>query len=52
MSEADAMSIIFVMTEKFPWLNHCVNVCTISDVPETYDISYVFAREAERLGSF
>ena len=33
----------------YPWLNYCVNVCTISDVPELFDISHVFAREAERL---
>lgn len=37
------------MTKEFPWLNYCVNVCTISDVPELFDISHVFAREAERL---
>lgn len=27
---------------KFLWLNYCVNICTISDVPELFDISHVF----------
>lgn len=49
MSEAKAMAVIYQMTKEFPWLNYCVNVCTISDVPELFDISHVFAREAERL---
>ncbi|MDO5392831.1 MAG: hypothetical protein Q4F24_17320 [Eubacteriales bacterium] len=49
MSELDAMSVIYQMARKFPWLNYCVSVCTIADVPETFDISHVFVREAERL---
>lgn len=49
MSEANAMAVIYQMTKKFPWINYCVKVCTIADVPETFDISHVFAREAERL---
>lgn len=48
-TEAKAMAVIYQMTKEFPWLNYCVNVCTISDVPELFDISHVFAREAERL---
>ena len=42
MSEARAMSVIYKMTKEFPWLNYCVNICTISDVPELFDISHVF----------
>ena len=49
MSEAKAMSVIYKMTKEFPWLNYCVSICTISDVPELYDISHVFMREAQRL---
>lgn len=51
MSEAKAMAmaVIYQMTKEFPWLNACVSVCTISDVPELYDISHVFEREAQRL---
>ena len=44
-----AMSVIYKMTKEFPWLNYCVSICTISDVPELYDISHVFVREAQRL---
>ena len=43
------MSIVYQMTKEFPWLNYCVHICTISDVPELYDISHVFDREAQRL---
>lgn len=49
MSEASTMAVIYQMTKKFPWIYYCVSVCTISDVPETFDIVHVFAREAERL---
>ena len=49
MSETKAMSVIYKMTKEFPWLNYCVSICTISDVPELYDISHVFMREAQRL---
>lgn len=49
MSEMDAMGIIYQMAREFSWLNYCVSVCTIADVPETFDIAHVFAREAERL---
>ncbi len=49
MSEAKAMAVIYQMTKEIPWLNYCVDVCTISDVPELYDISHVFEREAQKL---
>lgn len=42
MSEAKAMAVIYRMTKEFPWLNFCVSICTISDVPELFDISHVF----------
>lgn len=48
MSEAKAMAVIYKMTKEFPWINYCINICTISDVPELFDISYVFEREAQR----
>ena len=49
MSEAKAMAVIYDMTKELPWLNYCVNICTIADVPELYNISHVFEREAQRL---
>ncbi|MCD8018308.1 MAG: hypothetical protein LUF92_01605 [Clostridiales bacterium] len=49
MSESKAMVVIHKMTKEFSRLNYCVSVCTISDVPETYDITYVFSREARWL---
>ena len=42
MSEAKAMAVIYRMTKELPWLNFCVNICTIADVPELFDISHVF----------
>lgn len=47
MSEFEAMKIIYEMKDKYKWLNKCVSVCTISDVPMTYDISAVFDKNAE-----
>ena len=49
MSEPDVMTIVYRMTRRFPWINYCVSVCTLADVPEVFDISHVFVREAERL---
>ena len=49
MSEPDVMTIVYRMTKRFPWINYCVSVCTLADVPEAFDISHVFVREAERL---
>lgn len=49
MSEMAAMAVIYQMIKELPWLNSCVRICTISDVPELYDISHVFVREAQRL---
>lgn len=49
MAEANAMAIIYKMSELYEWLNYCVSICTISDVPELYDISHVFEREAQKL---
>lgn len=49
MSEANAMAMIYKMTRELPWLNYCVSVCTISDVPELFDITHVFSREAQKL---
>lgn len=42
MSEAKAMAVIYRMTKELPWLNFCVSICTIADVPELFDISHVF----------
>lgn len=49
MSEPDVMTIVYRMTKRYPWINYCVSVCTLADVPEAFDISHVFVREAERL---
>lgn len=49
MSEANAIAMIYKMTQELPWLNYCVSVCTISDVPELFDITHVFSREAQKL---
>ena len=49
MSEPDVMTIVYRMTKRFPWINYCVSVCTLADVPEAFDISHIFVREAERL---
>lgn len=48
MSEAKAMAVIYQMTKELPWLNCCVSICTISDVPELYDISHVFSERCNQ----
>lgn len=48
MSEVKAMDIIYGMTKALPWLNYSVSICTISDVPEMFDISPVFEGTAQR----
>lgn len=50
MSEAKAMAVIYRMTKEIPWLNYCVSICTIADVPELFDISHVF-QERQDSGS-
>ena len=42
MSESKAMAVIYHMTKEFVWLNFCVRICTISDIPELFNISYIF----------
>ena len=44
-----ATAVVCQMTKEFPWLNYCVNVCTISDVLNCLISHPYFAREAERL---
>jgi virulence-associated protein VapD len=45
MRRAKAMRVIREMIKKHPWLNQCVRICTISDVPVMFDISYMFEKE-------
>ena len=47
MSEPAAMVIIFAMYKKFPWLQPCVSICIISDIPTIYDVSILFALQTE-----
>jgi virulence-associated protein VapD len=42
MSESDALYCIQQMRKRHVWLHKCVKVCTIADVPVTYDISAMF----------
>jgi len=46
MKRAKAVKIIRKMIKKHSWLNKCMNVCTIADVPVTYDISHMFNKGA------
>ncbi|MCD7993833.1 MAG: hypothetical protein LUK37_19410 [Clostridia bacterium] len=49
LSESDVMTRVYQMTKTFPWINDCIRDCTLADVSETYAISHVFDKEAERL---
>jgi virulence-associated protein VapD len=47
MTESDALLVISELKDRFAWINKCVGVCTIADVPETYDISHMFDKTAD-----
>jgi virulence-associated protein VapD len=47
MKRATAVRIIRKMIKKHSWLNKCMNVCTIADVPVTYDITHLFNKNAD-----
>ena len=44
-----ANSIINNMTQKLPWLNHCMKICSISSVPIQHDVTHIFKKESKRL---
>jgi len=47
MLQPEALDIVENMIDKYPWLNKCMGVCTIADVPVTYDISYLFNKDTD-----
>jgi len=49
MAKYHAVSVINDLTKEFPWLNHCMKVCTINIVPKEYDVTHVFRNESNRL---
>lgn len=51
MSESNAMVIIFSMYETFSWLQSCISICIISDIPTLYDVSLLFALQTEDITS-
>ncbi|MCL2087718.1 MAG: hypothetical protein FWH05_09040 [Oscillospiraceae bacterium] len=49
MSRFEAIGVIDKMLETHPWLNECVRVCTIANVPEQFDISHMFVKKTDIL---
>jgi virulence-associated protein VapD len=47
MTQADAVKILYNMCIAFPWINKCVKICTVADVPTTYDFSDIFDKDAD-----
>ena len=47
MTQSDAMVIMADMRAAFPWLNKCVKICTIADVPTTYDLTPLFDKNVD-----
>ncbi len=47
MTQAEAVSILDKMIDVFPWLHKCIRVCTVADVPITYDLSSMFDKSAD-----
>ncbi len=46
MAQSDAIDIIAEMIDVYPWLHKCIKVCTIADVPITYDLTTLFDKNA------
>jgi virulence-associated protein VapD len=42
MTQADAVNVLTEMLDVLPWLHKCVRVCTVTAVPETYDLMPLF----------
>jgi len=47
MLQADAIEIVTRMLDAYPWLHKCVRVCTIADVPITYDLAPLFDKDID-----
>jgi len=47
MTQADAVIVLDDMRLALPWLNKCIRVCTVADVPVTFDFSGMFDKEAD-----
>ncbi len=45
MLQSDAIDIVTEMLDIYPWLHKCVRICTIADVPVTYDLTPLFDKE-------
>ena len=47
MAEGDTLEVIHELRLKYPWLNKCVTVLSIADMPATHDATYMFDKEAD-----
>ena len=47
MTQAEAVIILADMRAEFPWLNKCIKICTVADVPTTFDFSNLFDKDAD-----
>ena len=47
MAQAKAVDILDNMLTTYPWLHKCVRICTVADVPATYDFSDIFDKDAD-----
>ena len=47
MTQAEAVDVLEEMINEYPWLNKCVRICTVADVPITFDFSNLFDKSAD-----
>lgn len=47
MTQAEAVDILDELLVEYPWLHKCVRVCTVADVPVTFDVSNLFDKDAD-----
>jgi len=47
MTQVEAVNILDEMLVTYPWLHKCVRVCTVADVPKTFDFSNMLDKNAD-----
>jgi virulence-associated protein VapD len=47
MSQAEAVRVLDQLLVAHPWLHKCVRVCTVADIPEMFDFSTMFDKDAD-----
>jgi len=47
MAQAEAVRVLTNMRKTYPWIHKCVSICTVADVPITYDFTDLFDKNID-----